>query len=201
MALFKNSKTDMKKLSLMFSAAFVLLLCSFVTKVQTTPDTYQFNAEKSMITWTSTAEDGTTHKGKLDFKSGNFKFDVKTLLSGFSYINMQTLTCTDITDEGFNRELITEMRSAEQLNHLKYKEANFKVVKAKRLDVAAGQPNYDIDGIFKIKGIDVPVKFTATIEMVKKGVVFSGSFVLPKDKTQLPYDMAIDLLINADLVK
>ena len=191
----------MKKLSLLFSAAFVLLLCSFVAKVQTTPDTYQFNIDKSMITWTSTAEDGKTHKGNLDFKSGNFKFDVKTLLSGFSYINMQSLTCTDIADEGFNRELVAEMRTTEQLNHLKYKEASFKVVKAKRLDVAAGQPNYDIDGVMKIKGIDVPVKFTASIEMAKKGVVFSGDFVLPKDKTQLPYDLTIDLLINADLVK
>ena len=191
----------MKKITTLLSFALLVGLCSFTMAPNGVPDTYKFDAAASSIKWTSTAEDGTTHTGGLNFKSGTFKFDVKTLLNGFSYINMQTLTCTDVADEGFNRELVVEMRSDDQLYHAKYKEATFKVVKAKRLDVADGQPNYDVDGIVKLKGIDVPVKFTATVVLGKKGVDFKGSFVLPKDKAQLPYDLKMDLAIIADLVK
>ncbi len=191
----------MKKITSLLSFTFLLGLFSFTMAPNGVPDTYKFDASKSTIQWTSIAEDGTTHTGNLNFKSGTFKFDVKTLLNGFSYINMQTLTCTDIADEGFNRELVVEMRSDEQLNLAKYKEATFKIVKAKRLDVAEGKPNYNIDGIVKLTGIDIPVNFTATVVLGKKEVDFKGSFVLPKDKAELPYDLKMDVAILADLVK
>ncbi len=191
----------MKKITSLLSFTFLLGLFSFTMAPNGVPDTYKFDASKSTIQWTSTGEDGTTHTGNLNFKSGTFKFDVKTLLNGFSYINMQTLTCTDIADEGFNRELVVEMRSDEQLNLAKYKEATFKIVKAKRLDVAEGKPNYSIDGIVKLKGIDIPVNFTATVVLGKKEVDFKGAFVLPKDKAELPYDLKMDVAILAELVK
>lgn len=200
MRIFKKLM-HMKKIASILSLTFLLGLFSFTLSPDGVPDTYKFDPSKSSIQWTSTAEDGTTHTGSLNFKSGTLKFDVKTLLNGFSYINMQTLTCSDVVDEGFNRELIVEMRSDEQLNLAKYKEATFKIVKAKRLDVPEGKPNYDIDGIVKLKGIDVPVKFTATVLLGKKEVNFKGSFVLPKDKAQLPYDLTLDIAIVADLVK
>lgn len=191
----------MKKIFTLLSFTFLLGLFSFTTSSDVLPDVYKFDASKSSIKWTSAAEDGTTHTGGLIFKSGTLKFDVKTLLNGFAYIDMQSLSCTDIVDEGFNRELVVEMRSDEQLNLAKYKEATFKVVKAKRLDVAEGKPNYAINGVVKLKGIEVPVTFTATVVLGKKDVNFSGSFVLPKDKAQLPYDLTMHVMVVADLVK
>ena len=180
---------------------FGLGLFSFVASPAGQPVTYKLTAASSSIKWSSTFEDGKAHNGSLKFKSGNLKFDVKTLLSGFSYINMQSLTCTDVSDEGFNRELITEMRSAEQLNLAKYKEATFKIVKAKRLDVAEGQPNYDITGTLKLKGISLPVKFTATVVQSKKAVSLSGSFDIAKADVQLPYDISFEIVINTAIVK
>lgn len=191
----------MKNIITFLSFTILLGIFSFTMSPETLPDAYKFDASKSTIKWTSTAEDGTTHNGSLNFKSGTFKFDLKTLLNGFSYINMQSLACSDVDDEGFNRELIVAMRSDEQLNLAKYKEATFKIVKAKRLDVAEGKPNYDINGIVKLKGIDVPVEFTATVVLGKKEVDFTGSFVLSKDKAQLPYDLKMDVTVVADLVK
>lgn len=180
---------------------FALGLFSFVTAPTGQPVTYKLTAASSSIKWNSTDEDGKAHNGSLKFKSGNLKFDVKTLLSGFSYINMQSLTCTDVSDEGFNRELITEMRSPEQLNLAKYKEATFKIVKAKRLDVAEGQPNYDITGTLKLKGISLPVKFTATVVQSKKAVSLSGSFDIAKADVQLPYDISFEIVMNTAIVK
>lgn len=114
---------------------------------------------------------------------------------------MQSLTCTDVSDEGFNRELITEMRSPEQLNLAKYKEATFKIVKAKRLDVAEGQPNYDITGTLKLKRVSLPVKFTATVVQSKKSVTLSGSFDIAKADAQLPYDISFEIVMNTAIVK
>lgn len=192
----------MKKIFTGFTLiVFALGLFSFVTAPTGQPVTYKLTAASSSIKWNSTAEDGKAHNGSLKFKSGNLKFDVKTLLSGFSYINMQSLTCADVSDEGFNRELITEMRSPEQLNLAKYKEATFKIVKAKRLDVAEGQPNYDITGTLKLKGISLPVKFTATVVQSKKAVTLSGSFDIAKADVQLPYDISFEIVMNTAIVK
>lgn len=192
----------MKKIFTGFTLiVFTLGLFSFVNSTNGEPDTYNLTSSNSSINWTSTAEDGTTHKGSLKFKSGNLKFDVKTLLSGFSYINMQTLNCEDIADEGFNRELVTEMRSPEQLNLAKYKEATFKITKAKRLDVAEGQPNYDVTGILKLKGLSLPVQFKATVIQSKKAVTLNGSFDIAKADAQLPYDMSFTIAMNTEIVK
>lgn len=175
-----------------------LLMSSFITKSTREPDVYKFNTSQSSITWTSNAEDGTKHTGQLKFKSGTLKIDVKTLLGGFSYINMQSLSCTDIKDEGFNREYIVEMRSAEQLDVVKYKKATLKVVKAKRLDVPEGQPNYDIDAVVTLKGIKTNVNFKATIVLKKGKLTMDAKFTLPGDKTSIPYDMDWVLKIVAN---
>lgn len=190
----------MKKIITGFTlVVFALGLFSFSPLGQ--PVTYKLTAASSSIAWSSTAEDGTKHNGNLKFKSGNLKFDVKTLLSGFSYINMQSLSCADISDDGFNRELITEMRSPEQLNLAKYKEATFKITKAKRLDVAEGQPNYDITGTLKLKGISLPVQFKATVVQSKKAVTLKGSFDIDKADALLPYDLNLSIVMNTAVVK
>lgn len=192
----------MKKIFTGFTLiVFALGLFSFVTATTGQPVTYKLTAASSSIMWNSTSEDGKTHNGSLKFKSGNLKFDVKTLLSGFSYINMQSLKCADIADEGFNRELITEMRSPEQLNLAKYKEATFKITKAKRLDVAEGQPNYDITGTLKLKGLSLPVQFKATVVQSKKAVTLNGSFNIVKADAQLPYDISFTIAMNTAIVK
>ena len=143
----------MKKTTSLLSLAILFAMSFILTSSVNTPTKYVFDAAASKVTSTSTAEDGKTHTGALDFKSGTLMFDVKTLQSGFSYINMQSLTCKDITDAGFNRELITEMRSESELDVVKFKETTFKIVKAKRLDVVEGQPNYDVDALLKLKGL------------------------------------------------
>lgn len=192
----------MKKIFTGFTLlVFALGLFSFVTAPTGQPVTYKLTAATSSINWSSTSEDGTAHNGSLKFKSGNLKFDVKTLLSGFTYINMQSLDCADISDEGFNRELITEMRSPEQLNLAKYKEATFKITKAKRLDVAEGQPNYDVTGLLKLKGLSLPVQFKATVVQSKKEVTLNGSFDIAKADAQLPYDMTFEIVMNTEIVK
>jgi polyisoprenoid-binding protein YceI len=187
----------MRKRIALFSLLALGSIMSFVNSTEGTPILYQVNATKSVVSWASTAEDGKKHNGEIKFKSGNLQFDVKTLVSGFTYIDMQSISCKDIADAGFNKELMTEMRSEQQLNLLKYKEATFKVLKAKRLDVADGQPNYDVEGNLKLKGIDIPVKFTATVLFSKKDVSFKSNFKLEKSITNLPYDLDMKFDIAA----
>jgi len=191
----------MKKILLPFIGLLTVILSSFVNNTDGQPVLFKFAPASSSITWTSTAEDGTSHTGTIPVKSGNLKFDSKILLSGYAYINMQKITCSDIEDEGFNRELILDMRSEEQLNLKKYKEATLKITKAKRLDVPDGQPNYNVFATLKLKGISIPVEFKALINKSKKEASIKGSFTVEKDKANLPYDMKFDLSGKAKIVK
>ncbi len=190
----------MKKIFLLASVVtLAVLVSSFVHTTQGKQVMFKMVASSSSITWTSKADDGTSHTGNLKFKSGNLKFDSETLLSGYSFINMQSLSCSDVADEGFNRELIVEMRSPEQLNLAKYKDATFKIVKAKRLDVADGKPNYKVDGIVKMKGLELPVEATVIIKKSKKGATLKGGFTLSKDQTNLPYDLDLKVVMTTKL--
>ena len=191
----------MKKILLPVIALSLVFLSSFIPTNTAGPVMFKLVSSSSSLAWTSNAEDGTTHKGALKLQSGNLKFDSQTLLSGYALINMQSLSCSDIKDEGFNRELIVEMRSPEQLNLAKYKQASLKIIKSKRLDVEEGKPNYDISGTVKIKDKAVKVKFTATIKKTKKGATLKGDFVLPKAETELPYDLNLAINMTTKLSK
>lgn len=191
-------RISMKKLVLIFSSLLLSLLLSSSKSGQ--PVLFKLNKTTSTIQWKSTQENE-SHEGKIEFKSGNTKWDSQTLLSAYAIINMQKITCTDIKDSGFNREQVVEMRSPEQLNLIKYKDAKIRITKAKRLDVPSGSPNYEVSGTVTIKGISVPVESTITIVKSKKSAILKGVFNLPEESTELPYQLALEFDIHTSIQK
>jgi len=165
------------------------------------PDMYMVNKSTSTIKWKATNGDEKTNTGGVSFKSGNIKVDTKQIVGGFMYVNMQTLNCNSISDAGFNKALVDEMRSADVMNAVKYKEMTFKVVKAIRKDVAEGKPNYDITLQVGLKGLKKNVTFPAVVGLSKKSTSVKGGFTLSKEEFTLPYDIEIDLNINTALKK
>ena len=98
--------------------------------VSNLPDMYMVNTGSSTVKWKATNVDGKTNSGNISFKTGNIKVDTKQIVGGFMYVNMQTLKCSSIADAGFNKALVDEMRSADVMNAVKYKELTFKIISA-----------------------------------------------------------------------
>ncbi len=181
----------------------LLLLCAGLMSMTLAnlPDMYMINKGSSTIKWKTTNDEGKTNTGGVNFKTGNIKVDTKQIVGGFMYVNMQTLNCNSISDEGFNKAQVDELRSAEVMNVVKYKEMTFKILKAVRKDVPEGKPNYEITLQVNLKGLKKNVVFPAVVGLAKKNTSLKGTFILSKDEFTMPYDIEISLDINTTLKK
>ncbi|MBC7388964.1 MAG: YceI family protein [Opitutaceae bacterium] len=136
-------------------------------------DTYAVDINKSKIYWTGKGV-GKQHTGFVTIQSGTVLIDTKTVTGGFMYINMKSITNTDIKDAGFNKNLVDHLKSPDFFFAAKFPTSTFKIIKAERLDVPEGQPNYKVLGELTIKGIKKPIEFLSTIKYIKKSIVITG---------------------------
>lgn len=159
---------------------------------------YLADVKLSSIKWATAGEDKTPHKGTLAFKSGSLMIDTKIVKGGFFYINMQSLACTDISDAGFNREFLTELRDENNLNVVKYKESTIKVVSAKRSEPSGATDNYTLTLEVNLRGVKKSFEVTAKANYVKKSVKLTTQLVLPAADFGMVYDLTLDLDITAN---
>ena len=142
-------------------------------------ETFLLDTKKSKVEWTGKAVTK-SHTGTIDFKSGNLVVDTKQILSGFFYIDMKTIACTDIKDPANNKQLVDHLKSDDFFSAAKY-ETTFKIVKATRdIEAAEGQVNYSIKGDLTIKGIKKTIEFPATVSFTKKQVVAKANVAIDR---------------------
>ncbi len=150
-------------------------------------DTHIVDIDKSKIYWTGTGVNK-EHTGYVTIQSGSLLIDTKTITSGFFYVNMKSITDTDIKDAGFKKNLEDHLKSQDFFFSAKFPTSTFKIIKAERLDVPDGQPNYKITGDLTIKGIKKSVDFMTTIKYNKKSVHVLGELKIDRTQWDLKYN-------------
>jgi polyisoprenoid-binding protein YceI len=150
-------------------------------------ESYVVDIDKSKIYWSCEGV-GKEHNGYVSIQSGSMLIDTKTITSGFFYINMKSITNTDVKDAGFRKNLEDHLKSQDFFFSAKYPTSTLKIVKSQRLDVPEGQPNYKINGDLTIKGIKKPIDFLATLKYAKKTVHISGNVAINRTDWEVKYN-------------
>jgi polyisoprenoid-binding protein YceI len=156
------------------------ILFSFTNKQQAA-DTYLLDTKKSKIEWVGKGV-GKQHNGTIDISTGNIMVDTKQITGIYAMIDMKTIKCTDIKDEGFNKKLVDHLKNEDFFNIQKYPTATFKMTKATRLEVPEGQINYTISGNLTMRGITKPIEFPALVTFSKNKVTAKADITF--DRTQ-----------------
>jgi polyisoprenoid-binding protein YceI len=170
------------------------ILCAFVTKEKKESslspkgqETFLLDTKKSKVEWTGKSI-VKSHTGTVDFKSGNLVVDTKQILSGFFYIDMKTIACTDIKDPANNKQLADHLKSDDFFSAAKY-ETTFKIIKATRdIEASEGQVNYSIKGDITIKGIKQTIEFPATVSFTKKQVIAKANVAFNRTTYNVKYN-------------
>ncbi|WP_114784094.1 YceI family protein [Botryobacter ruber] len=130
---------------------------------------YKVETTKSEVKWHATKVTG-EHMGTISLKEGQVLVSNGKPTGGTFVIDMNSITCTDITDKEYNGKLIAHLKNDDFFSVDKYPTATFKINSlAPVKNAAAGKPNYNVKGNLTIKGITKPIEFPATIT-VKNGV-------------------------------
>lgn len=140
--------------------------------------TVKVNAVKSEITWLGKKVTG-EHSGKISLKSGELDVDDKAINGGQFVVDMNSITCTDLTDAEWNAKLVGHLKNDDFFGVEKYPEA--KLVISKKATFSGNKAT--VTGNLTIKDKTNPVTFDVT----KTGNTYKAEITVDRSKYDIRY--------------
>jgi polyisoprenoid-binding protein YceI len=202
-----------------WTASFLLISSvsfgALQAKEQVSPTKLVINSTDSKVNWIG-KKPGGEHAGFVKLSQGEILIENNEIKGGSFVIDLNTITNTDLKDEGMNARLVGHLKSADFFDVAKYATAKFVITKiAKAPGTAAGdaKATHNIEGDLTIKGITKKIRFDASINVLNGkvtastmpftidrtlwGVNYQSKSVFAELKDQFIYD---DITLSIDLV-
>lgn len=164
----------------------------------------QVDPEKSQLTWTGEKVTG-EHTGHITIKDGTVELTNGKLSGGEFSIDMSTITCTDLEDEGYNQKLVGHLKSEDFFGVEKYPVSKLKITSVS----PKGSNEVAIKGNLTIKGKTLPIEFPATVKTDGKTLTANAKIEVDRTKYSIKYgsgsffdnlgDKAIDDIFTLDV--
>lgn len=154
--------------------ALLLLVATFTLTAQKST----INTSKSTVKWTGNKVGG-SHNGDIKVKSGAFVFKGGNIASGEVVIDMNTITCADLTNEGANQKLVGHLKSDDFFGVDKFPTSTFKVTKATKFNNGKAT----LTGVLTIKGKSETISF----DVIKKANTYSAQLKVDRSKYNVRY--------------
>lgn len=136
------------------------------------------DVSKSYVGWLAKKVVG-QHNGKVKLQEGSILTKDGILAGGSFVIDMNTISCDDLTDPDYNGKLIGHLNSKDFFDVNGFETATLKITKV--LKVTNKLNTYNLTGDLTIKGITNSITFPATFKAVGKG--FEGVANITMDRT------------------
>ncbi|MFN3405932.1 MAG: YceI family protein [Cytophagaceae bacterium] len=168
---------------------------------------YNVDKNKSKVAWVGKKVTG-EHSGFIQIADGKLLAEGGTFTGGSFSIDMNSITCTDLKDAGYNGKLVGHLKSEDFFGVEKHKTSNLVITKI----TSTGKDQYNVKGNLTIKGITKEIEFPATITVNANDVTAKAKIVVDRTLYDIKYgsgsffdnlgDKAIDnnFELNVDLV-
>ncbi|HRJ30990.1 MAG TPA: YceI family protein [Cyclobacteriaceae bacterium] len=140
------------------------------------------NVKESVLEWTGKKLGG-EHYGELKISDGYLLFTKERLTGGFFEIDMNSIVCTDITDEKSNKRLVDHLKSEDFFSVIKFPTARFEITKVEY----KSNTNYIITGNLTIKDKTNPLTFPVTFNTGNGAMTASPSMVFDRSKYDVKF--------------
>ena len=179
---FCTKLCNMKKLVL---TTFAIAATLFVSAQKGAISSVKLTSENTSVTWLGKKVGG-RHEGAISVKDGVLSLEKGALQSGKIVIDMNSITCTDITDKEKNAYLVGHLKNEDFFNVAAHQTATLEITSAK----AAKGGKVAITGNLTIKGITKPVSFMATVNS-KNGFKATATLVFDRTNYDIKYASGI----------
>ena len=191
----------MKKIILTLAVAVFAASSAFG---QLTDGKFNIDYKASTINWHGEKVTGSGHDGTIRVSSGQVTVAKGNLTAGKLKVDMNGITCTDLTDAESNSNMINHLKSVDFFNTAAFPDANFEIVSVKAEADKSGN-THKITGKFTIKGITKEITFPAKVTGTATQVNINGTFNLDRAQFDVKYgsssffDSLGDKAINNDI--
>lgn len=146
---------------------------------------YSVDTKTTTATWLAKKVTG-QHTGSVSISSGSIITEHGAILGGSFEFDMTTISCSDLTDKGYNDKLIGHLKSDDFFSVEKNPKATFELTKA---TLKSGN-DFDIVGKLTIKGITNEITFPAMIKMDANTIVTVAKIMVNRTKFDIKYGSA-----------
>ena len=165
---------------------------------------FQIDNSATNVQWTGEKVTGSKHFGKIKVSSGNLTTTGTKLSAGIVIIDMNSLTCDDITDAESNGNLVGHLKNEDFFNTASFPEAKLELVKV----VYKGNNAANLSGNLTIKDKTNPISFNVNIVNAGNKLTAIGKLIFDRTKYDIKYgstlfgaaaDKAIDNNVSLEI--
>ncbi|WP_321322046.1 YceI family protein [Labilibaculum sp.] len=138
----------------------------------------EIKLNESAVKWTGNKIGG-SHEGEIQIKSGYFELKDGDITSGEVVMDMNTITNTDIKDEGYNQKLVGHLKSDDFFGVENFPTSTFVVSSASKFEEGKAK----VSGTLTIKGKTESIFF----DLFKKGNEYSAQLKVDRSKYNVRY--------------
>lgn len=173
----------MKKYSLVIIGILLFFIGVSASDSSDSKTVYKIETEKSKVIWTAKKVSG-EHTGTLSFNNGEVHVESGNILAANLKMDMNSIVCTDITNENMNQKLVGHLKSDDFFSVEKFSNSVFDATSFVK---NTNDENYSVTGNLTIKGITHEVLFQATVEVVNGEMKANGTATLDRTKWEIKY--------------
>jgi polyisoprenoid-binding protein YceI len=171
----------MKTIKKLASIVFII----FGVVIFTNAQSFVVNNGQSTVKWTGKKVGG-EHYGTIKFSSGTLLVSNGQVSSGVFEIDMTTIVCEDITNEGSNQRLVNHLKSDDFFSVETNPKSRMTITGVKK---TSGN-EYEFAGTLTIKGISNPITFKAKTDVSGSTLKASGTMVVDRAKYDIKFRSA-----------
>jgi polyisoprenoid-binding protein YceI len=136
------------------------------------------DAKESSVKWTG-SKIASSHEGYVKILKGSLAINHGLLEGGEFAIDMNSISCSDIENEKYNKKLVDHLKNEDFFNTKDFPLATIKITSVKR---GKAENEYKIYSDLTIKGITHPISFKANVDI--DGEVFVAKAKISIDRTK-----------------
>ena len=167
----------MKKVMMMITTVAGAALMGNSAIAENPDATYSVDTQKSQVVWTARKVTG-SHTGSIVLHSGNLKYSGGDLVSGEFTIDMNSISCTDISDPASNKKLLDHLKSDDFFSVATFPVSSFTITSVKKGDVGKAL----VTGELTVKGITQTIEFPAEISEDSGSITAKAKAVVDRSK-------------------
>lgn len=171
----------MKTIKKLASIVFIIFGVVAFTNAQS----FVVNNGQSTVKWTGKKVGG-EHYGTIKFSSGTLQVSNGQVSTGVFEMDMTSIVCEDITNEGSNQRLVNHLKSDDFFSVETNPKSRMTITGAKK---TSGN-EYEFTGTLTIKGISNPITFKAKTDVSGSTLKASGIIVVDRAKYDIKFRSA-----------
>lgn len=177
------------RITLGLVATAAITAFSFTLPKEKHETVYAIDAKTTTATWLGKKVTG-QHEGKISIANGSIRNDHNTITGGTIEFDMNSITCTDLTDKEWNDKLVGHLKAEDFFSSSKYPTSKFEITKVTPIATLKPDNDFNVTGKLTIKGITNAITFPAKIKMDEKTMVVIAKIIVNRTKFDIKYGSA-----------